>query len=164
LATEVTLLTFGLPREILKRDRSREGPHKLRRGAAVVFGREGSHAFDFRSSTRNIEVSSHEGGSARATPWCRSGVWHQCSHAFDFRSTARNLEVSWYEGEFARAMPWCRPPARASSHASVCSRPRSRPRSRPPFRPILKRAREGEFARATPWFRSCVRARRKSRF
>jgi hypothetical protein len=61
-------------RLILKRARTRESSHKQRRGAAVVFGPEGSQAFDFWSATRNLEAISHEEEFARATPWCRSGV------------------------------------------------------------------------------------------
>jgi hypothetical protein len=61
-------------RPILKRARTRESSHEQRRGAAVVFGREGSQDFDFWSTTRNLDVISHEGGSAQATSSGRSGV------------------------------------------------------------------------------------------
>ena len=52
-AKEVTLLTVGLP----MRSRTREISHRRRRDAAVVLG----HAFDFWSTTRNLEASPHEG-------------------------------------------------------------------------------------------------------
>ena len=53
---------------------TREGSHRRCRGAGVVFGREGSHAFDFRSTARNADVSWHEEEFPQATPWGRSGV------------------------------------------------------------------------------------------
>ncbi len=65
-AKEVTLLTFGLLHAILKRACMMESSHKRRRGAAVVFGCEGSHAFDFWSTTLNLEVSWHQEEFARA--------------------------------------------------------------------------------------------------
>ena len=62
-------------RPILKRAHTRESSHKHRRDAAVVvFGREGSQAFDFWSTTLNLDVISHKGGSAQATSSGRSGV------------------------------------------------------------------------------------------
>jgi hypothetical protein len=70
-------LTFGLPRVVLKRELER-GRARTSNGrgaeienfisAAVVFKREGSHAFDFWSTTRNLEVSWHEEEFERATP------------------------------------------------------------------------------------------------
>ncbi len=55
-------LTIGLPRNL-------EAVPQWRSG------REASQAFDFWSTTHNLEASPHEGEFARETPWCRSGVW-----------------------------------------------------------------------------------------
>ena len=74
----------------------------------MVFGR-GSQVFDFRSTTRSFDASTHEGGAAQATPRFRSGVWRESSHAFDYWSTAHNLEAGLQEGDLARATPWCLP-------------------------------------------------------
>jgi len=125
--------------------------------------REGSKAFDFWFTTRNLGGmkfggSPHLGEFARAMPWCRSVHWREGSQAFDFLSATRYLEAISHEGEFARATPWCR-----SVHWRE-GRERSHEQRRGAAvlltfgltRAILKQARthEGESAQATPWRRS----------
>ena len=70
------------------------------RGAAVVFRREGSDAFDFKSPTRYLDAISHEGefGKAVAPQWCvwREGINQQCFLGGEL-SGERNSSFSFQE-------------------------------------------------------------------
>ena len=59
----------------------------------MVFGPEGSDAFDFWSAACNLEASSNEGEFARATPSGRPPALLTFDFLFDFRSARRSLEV-----------------------------------------------------------------------
>jgi hypothetical protein len=104
-----------------------------------VFKREGSHAFDFWSTTRNLEVSWHEEEFERATPSGRPPYSPRFLTLLTFglprviMKRARTRESSHKQRRSA-ARPRFLP----------CSSLRSRPRSRPPFRPVLKQARTRE--------------------